>query len=370
MKGCYSSGELRAYLDGELAGADGHRVRDHVRSCPGCARAVAQLRETEQVLTAALTGYARELEKTPMDSEKAWRQFSSAPKQRKGRMSALRTYRKGIMTAAAVAVLAVALSLAPVREAAAGFLTIFRVEKIQTVTLDPNDLVKISNALRAGNAQVDLHSLGKVEVTGKQAAATVNREDLLRSAGFSVRIPASRPEGYAGPTYRLRNATSVNFTFNAQKINELMKSLGSAKLFPPEVDGQTITLALPPQAVIEYLPVSEARGRITVMESRGPELRVPPGVDVGAIREALLALPVLPQDLRTQLASIRDWQHTAVIPAIKGVSQEVAIGGHTGIFTPRGDSHGSLVWENSGVLFGIDGPLTLEQSLALANSLR
>ena len=397
---CCSSGELRAYLDGELTALENDQIREHLEFCPDCACALSRLRQTDSVLVSALTGYAQELSKSPVDADRAWSRFSHAattamgcsgpiaatsPVQSttlmKGWVSFLKTYRKGIATVAAVAALAVAFSFTPVRQAAAGFLTIFRVERVQTLTLDPNDMTKIFSALQAGNAKVDLRNLGKIEVTGREAQSETTREALLKSADFKVKLPAAQPRGYRVPTYFAREAVTVKFTFNVQNINKVLKSLGSDKLFPQSVDGKTVALVLPPQAIVQYLTEDNGKGYITITQSRGPELQVPPGVDMEAIREALLAVPILPENLRTQLASIRDWQRTAIIPNVKGSSTEVMVGNDRGVFfSPGGNStpggsptpgrHSLLVWPSDGVITMIGSNLSPEESLALAASLK
>lgn len=94
------------------------------------------------------------------------------------------------------------------------------------------------------------------------------------------------------------------------------------------------------------------------------------------IRDALLAMPFLPDSLRTQLSSINDWQRTLVVPNVGGSSQEVDVAGAQGVFIkpPEGNSKGSdissLVWQRDGVVYAVSCNLTLEQALDIADLMK
>lgn len=46
----WTHARLSAYVDGELGGAETLRLREHLRSCPGCAREVEDLRSIKAML--------------------------------------------------------------------------------------------------------------------------------------------------------------------------------------------------------------------------------------------------------------------------------------------------------------------------------
>jgi len=68
----------------------------------------------------------------------------------------------------------------------------------------------------------------------------------------------------------------------------------------------------------------------------------------------LLALPILPDDLRTQLASIKDWQNTLVLPEDEG-SEKIDLGGTTAIFNQSKHGYSNLIWVDQGILYGLNG---------------
>ena len=75
------------------------------------------------------------------------------------------------------------------------------------------------------------------------------------------------------------------------------------------------------------------------------------------------------------MASINDWQHTFILPNIEGSSKDVKVGGAEGVFisAPEGSAAGSysgLIWQKDGVVYGISGDLTLEQTLDIANKMK
>ena len=68
---------------------------------------------------------------------------------------------------------------------------------------------------------------------------------------------------------------------------------------------------------------------------------MPPGVNPLELRDVLLGLPFLPQNVRSQLAGVQDWQNTLLIPNIDGTSREINVAGMAGVIVvPRGEDLG------------------------------
>jgi len=104
-----------------------------------------------------LTTYKRQIDRIEpvLDSK-----FANGPDREhhiktKGVFGLLRAYRKLAAAVAAVAFLGILLSFAPVRAVAAQFLTLFRVQKIETVGISAEDLNRIQRAFydQSGKAQ-------------------------------------------------------------------------------------------------------------------------------------------------------------------------------------------------------------------------
>jgi len=120
------------------------------------------------------------------------------------------------------------------------------------------------------------------------------------------------------------------------------------------------------------MPVPEAGQKfLYVGASSSPTLTVPDGLDVDQIRNELLKVPGLPQDLVSQLKSISDWRSTVVVPVIKGQSHEVTVQGQSGLMITQSDGKStSVIWPSNGAIYAVSGSFSEAETLAVANSLK
>jgi hypothetical protein len=243
---------------------------------------------------------------------------------------------------------------------------------VQTVSITPEDMASMEKAMRDGTGSVDIENFGKFELTGEQKHEKTTMEAAQDAVDFRLNLPAGLPGGYNGPEIYLDSGGTMNFTLDTVNINQLLKSFGSEKLLPDELNGKTFTVVMPPQITAAYNGAGNRE--VVIGQCRSPEL-LAPGSDVMAIRDSLLALPFLPDNLRSQLASINDWQHTLIVPSIEGSSQEVSVSGSQGVFIKSPDSSeadhiSSLIWQKDGVVSAISGSLTLEQAQEIAGMMK
>lgn len=377
---CYDVGSWQAYLDGEVPDARKAEMEEHLRFCKSCRRTLAREREMQTFANARLSAYLYSAGRSDVDAGAAWGRFeNSSIKQnkiqaRKGVLEMLLRYRTAAIAAAVLLTLTVSLSFAPVRSAAGELLTVFRVEKVKTVNITPSDLAGIEKAIRDGAGRIDIENFGQLEFSGDQTAGQVSLEEARSAVDFPLTLPAVLPGGYSAPEIYKSSSGSLNFTLDTVNANQILKAFGSEKLLPPELNGKTFTMQIPAQITANYM-MGPDNNRIFIGQGRSPELSAPVS-DVLQVRDALLALPSLPDSLRTQLASISDWQHTFLVPSIDGSSQEVEVAGAQGVFIslPKSEARvhevSSLVWQKNGVVYTVSGNLTMEQALTIADAMR
>lgn len=283
-------------------------------------------------------------------------------------------YKKAAVAAAMVLALTVSFSFGSVRGFAADLLTIFRVEKVQAINISPEDMAQMEKAFREGSGNVDVDSLGKVEVTGKQQFRQATLDEVRQAVDFTVKLPAT-PVGYNGPNMGITSGFSVNLTLDTEKVNAMLQSMGSKELLPKSLNGRTFSLKSPAAVMAEYSSNDGTQKTLAIAQSRSPELKVPNGTDILALRSALLSIPALPDNLRRQLEAVTDWQHTALIPNIQGSSTEVMVNGVQGLFITQPDhanvNMSGLVWQQNGVIYMVGGEeITLEQAKAIASQMK
>lgn len=379
---CYDAGTLQAFLDGECNGVKRKQVEEHLLACDTCSATVEHLKENKDFTNAKLSGYYHVLSSGSVDTGLAWSRFSrgkfkeqTTSQYRKGVLNMLARYRFAAVAAVVVIATATVFSFGSVRSAASELLSIFRVEKVQTISITPEDMAGIERGIREGAGQVDIENFGKLEFSGKIESFRVTQAEAVQDLDFQLRLPSVVPEGFELQEFNKTTGGTMNLILDTTRTNEVLKSLGSSNLLPDELNGRMFTVKFP---VIVQASYNEGDGnRIMVMQGRSPEL-LAPGSDVAAIRDALLALPFLPENLRNQLAAVNDWQHTILVPDIDGSSQEVSVAGQQGVFvTPgaNGNHHGrgqinSLIWQENGVVYAISGDFNLEQAQQMAASMK
>ncbi|MEW5761962.1 MAG: zf-HC2 domain-containing protein [Bacillota bacterium] len=372
---CYSEGSLQAFLDGETSRRQAARIGRHLAGCPACCARLQTLRENEAWVTGCLDRYAGTA--AEKDAQEAWQKFRSSrykPSlfQEKG-VSALRN-KKFWAALATAAALVFAFSFGPVRSLAGEFLQVLRVERFKVIKITERDMAQLERVLARGG-HIDLESLGEVTVSSEINVRPVTLAEARQALDFPVRMPSRLPAGFANPELHLSTPQEVSFTPKVENVNALLRSLGGRHLLPAGLEGKTFTFKIPPVLAAYYRGAGPAAGKLlVVVQARSPELIVPPGVDVAAVRDALLNIPGLPENLRRQLAAIGDWQHTLPLPA-EGPTTEVTVDGRPGIFVfpphAGGNSPSSnLIWQRDGVLYYVQGPLSLREALDLAASLR
>jgi len=378
---CYDDGVLQAFLDGEVTSDKKTEIKKHLQNCGTCRRALAQVKENQSFTEARLEGYMQSLVQSGFDAGAAWSRLKSdrLPKwgglfSGKGVLEMLARYRMAVTAAVIVLALAISFSFSSVRTAAGELLAVFRVEKVKTVSINPSDIAGIEKAIREGTGQIDIESFGRIEFAGEHAPAKVTLEEAQGAVDFRIKLPPGLPEGYNLKEIYKESGGSLNFTLDTAQANQILKSFGSEKLLPDGLNGRTFTVKIPATVYASYAGPGDD---IMVWQGKSPEL-IAPVSEVSAIRDALLALPFLPENLRSQLAAINDWQHTFVIPNIGGSSQEVDVAGSQGVFiTPVADGNvegrgrsGSLIWQKDGVVYAVSGKLGLEQALEIAGDMR
>lgn len=290
-----------------------------------------------------------------------------------------------IVLAAVIAVLAVSLAFAPVRTLAAQLLSVFRVQKIATISISSADLDKMGQALEKGDSHVSLKDLGDVWVDGKPSFGSDEpTPTTLAKAQAAVDFPITVPVGVQGTqTVLLQPGSTVKFKLNIAKVNELLHYYGAEKLFSSSLDGKTFEVKMPPTVFMSYgkdslgfsagssdmmsdVAPSVAPDPMTqdvfIVQTRGPELVVPEGVNPLEIRDVLLNLPFIPDSIRSQLSGVADWQHTLIIPNLGGSTRDITVGGNPGVVitTPRDPDEPpapdeakppvAIMWHQDGVL--------------------
>ncbi len=355
-------------------------IKKHLDSCSHCGSKYGEMLKNNHLLERARDIIDEAGKDEEIDVNRAWRRLSREISGEKyfyaeEKIAMKQRYKKMAAAAVAGAALFAMFSFGPVRATAADMLKIFRVDKIQTIAINPSDLTELETIFREKGGKVDIRNFGTVESTGKVTATKATLDEAGKAVDFPLSMPREIPEGYTAPVYTVYKGMQINFNLNTEAINSSIKSLGGDKFLPRELDGKTFSLRVPDAVNAEYKS-SDGGRELLLAQARSPEIRVPSGVDENTVRDALLSIPVLPDNLRKQLAAINDWQHTLPVPNINGSTTEVTVNGEEGVYIKANAGHeqrqvNSLVWHDNGVIRMICGDdLTLDQATAIASSMK
>ena len=374
--GCYEDHMLLAYLDGELK-SEGMAVESHLKQCSDCQERLRVLAEDEQFLEGVLSEHLEEIDLSNAFKEESWirlkLQLNADHKQKPGRSLPGKSRSKsGVAAAAAILLLAGTLFFGGARSAVADFLSVFRVDRIETIEIITHEMAQIDTAIRNGLKEIDIDNIGTFKIVGsEEILPECTLDEAAEIVGF--KIMQLDIDGYVTPRVSVKKQAQMSLTLNVPGINSMIYSLGGTRLLPRELDQQTITLSAPPRVFLNYR--SAGLPPVSIVQMRSPELAVPGNIEVEEVKDALLSLPFWPEKIRQQLASIDDWRHTMVIPTTANL-QPVTVRGHQGVIWNNEPEHSmdststTVLWSENGIIYSINGQLPLEQILEMAEGMK
>lgn len=328
---CYKEGLWQEYLDGELDIEQEKLMEGHLKECSICQAVVKELKEQNTLVSGLITQYNSELNKKEYQTRSAWQTFVKN-NENAGKRGLYMMFNKLPKKAAAVAAgfcLIGALTFTPVSNAFAEFLQIFRAKNISSFTVTMEDMNRIKSALSEGGEKINIEGLGKIECS-EINKITIQEQNLIQEkVGFDVKTPEFLPQGFSFQKADLVEYTSMKMNFDVEKFNQFITSLGGEKLLPSSISGKTFSINVPKNMSTVFS--DSENNKIFIWQGKSPELIVPDGVDVNTIKEALLGLQIMPDDLKRKLIGA-NWQETLFIPTAEGSSEEVNINGANGIY--------------------------------------
>ncbi len=360
-----TDGVLRRLLD-EPAGV-AEADRRHVADCPQCLTALAAAREDATLVGAALTADA------DVDVPAAWARLSAsahapvaAPSRTPSPVRAARRGRFGeLVRRPAAAALAFGVVLAGAGTAAANdWLPIFRTEEVTAIGLDSADLVALP----------DLEAYGDVVVTGDDDLRTVpDAATAEAESGLDLPEVDALPSGISGePEYQVAGEVTATFTFDADRAAQAAAAAGDTLPTPPAgLDGASVRLVAGPGAAQVWQSGSGAPG-LVVGRAVAPSA-FSSGVPFETIRDYLLSLPGLPDDVAAQLRTFTADGSTLPLPVPSDyvtTSTEDVGGEPATVLATRDRTLAAVVWVEDGEVTVVAGALDTGEVLEVARGLR
>ncbi|TZE81734.1 DUF2275 domain-containing protein [Calorimonas adulescens] len=377
---CFDEGTLQAYLDGEIDEALKDQIKKHLDTCEKCSNKLNELKN--------LNDFSEKAFKTSsIDLDKAWENLNKKIyKKERGVLNMLKKYKKYAAAAAAVALITASIALPPVQKVEAEILSLFRLNNFKAVTITPDDIQNIKDKFyQAG--KIDLKQYGVIKVTGDYGSSKEfsksNLDEIKSYVGYDFKLPQDNNDFKIRDSIYVQKGQSVEFKLNVDNINDLIKTFGGNKLLPENLNGKTFKIILGDSIHISSTDKNESDSSKNISYGldimKTPEIIVPEGVDIEKVRDAVINMPFLPDDIRNQIASIKDWKNTIPVPVTDADTiKDVTINGSKGIVisgTYEGSSdlevYSNLALNDNDVIYWFSGNnMSPDELIKIAESMR
>ncbi len=259
----------------------------------------------------------------------------------------------------------------PLRTAASDFLGVFRVRKFVAV---PINVAALDNPTFENLLQSAFSDQLTVTKEPGPATPVASPEDASAALGFAVRLPSALPQGYpAQPSMSIQGEFGFRARVNMDYVLAVREALGKTDVpIPPGLDGAVLDVTVPKILAANY---ASERGWLTVVQAMSPEVQLPPNLDLQQIGEFGLRLAGIPTAQARAMAAAIDWTNTLIIPVPLGYAsyQEVTVAGAHGVFladsATEGAQHGLLVFQKDGIVYGLEGPMSAQELVGIAESM-
>jgi hypothetical protein len=280
---------------------------------------------------------------------------------------------------ALVLAFAVSFTFQPVRTLAGNLLALFRVQKIQFVEVNPSNIPD-DEALEAMAGKLESVLQDQVEFTTDGEPQDVDVATARSMAGF-VRFPTAIE---TTPRVTVKPGMHLWAIIDLPKIRALLSELGYEANLPDEIDGTEVSVDFDKLVMTTYgaCRSDEIEGKYdpakcqVLLQMPSPTVEAPPELDVDQLGRAYLQMLGMSESEARRFSERVDWTTTLVVPVPQSINlsyQEVSVDGVTGTWVSSarsGQRQYALTWIKGGIVYGLTGVGSLEDALAVANSLQ
>jgi hypothetical protein len=278
------------------------------------------------------------------------------------------TLRPAFAGAVLAAAIAASFTLPSVRAAAREFLDLFRVQRFAAVPVDVERLARLEER------GIDLKTLvgAQVEVLepAQEPEAVESLEVASALAGIDVREPSTPPRNATFQGFAVARPGAFRLRLDVAKLREATEILGvRGARIPAAWNGETFEVHAPPAVTMRY---RREDGDFVLMQSRGPEVALPEGVELEELGALGLQMAGMSAEEARLFAGRIDWRSTLLvpIPAEGSNFREVEVQGRKGVLvsgrhrvkagpdgkTRRGRWSSVLLWADEELVYAAAGP--------------
>jgi hypothetical protein len=365
MTNCCDEGQLHAYLDGELPALERATLGAHIASCASCRATLEEQRalaaQVRSLLPAPATipdpqaalSHMRIAAQAPL--EPAFAEMKARRSSMQYQMSFWSKRRPWLAGIAAIVALLSLLALPPVRAAADQLLSVFRVQKVVFMPIDPNRVEQ----LKALNLNRDALFVGKPQVSNNAPPRTVaSAEEAAQAAGYAIAQPAQLPSAPLSTEYTVVSPKKAQFQINVAGARQVLDLLNIDDVTIPDALG-----AQPIQVEAKSFVAAHYHGAnydLTLNQGQSPNVTLPEGVDLAQLGKAALRVLGTPPE-QAEIASRQiNWNNTLIFPFPSDTDniRQVSVNGEPALLVgggPRRAEHWQLYWQSGDRLYMLEG---------------
>ncbi len=283
----------------------------------------------------------------------------------------IKRYQAAIAVLTAVAIIAIALSFAPVRAMAGNLLKIFRVQTVTIVPVDQEDMEALRNNPNLERLADQLEP--QLEVIDEGEAQKVDSLDEAADlAGFQVAQITALPAEVGEPSISVFQQKIIRLQLDKELLEAVFEAAEIEIDLPDSLDEEPVIVTHPNTVIQTWYQEGEEILEFVQMPS--PSISYPDGLDLDALGVAGLQLLGRSKEEAEKLGATIDWANTMVLPVpnnAKTEINEVSINGAKGLVFVNSDSEedgAAIMWTHNGLSYLIKGDYSTDKVVEMAKS--
>jgi len=241
--------------------------------------------------------------------------------------------RKMSILASLVLMLALITFVKPVQTLALEALSIFRVNDVKTLQITLADLQEgmqtLTNLKEDFKGKESEHK-SPINIVSQPQHEVKKLNKAEEFEAFKLRLP--RELVAQTPKISAMDSSKMTFTFDVVACNELLKALKSPKQLSNNLQDVEMSMVSSAAAYAKYDDVLFLATQKSYLEA--------PQAAKKELRDVMLDLPLIPTNLRQQLAVIKEDNSDIYLPVLVGFGRKVDLGGENGYIYTLSDLKG------------------------------
>ena len=269
--------------------------------------------------------------------------------------------------------MAIALSFAPVRAMAGNLLKMFRVQTVQVIPVDQEDLEALRNNPNLKSLIDKLEAQIEVSEDSEPQKAD-SLEKAAELAGFTVAKITALPEDAGAPSISVTQQKVVQLQLDKELLEAVFEAAEIEVELPDSLNDEPVIITHPNTVRQQWY--KEGAEILEFSQMTTPMVQYPDGLDLNALGVAGLQLLGMSKDEAESLGSTIDWATTMILPIpndAKTNVEKVSVNNAEGwLFNnPEAeDAQAGIMWTHNGMSYFIKGNYSAGQVLEMAKSVK